>query len=49
MSVNVWVLSLGLALLAQDLSDLKVPLKKSARWIEATRADLVAWWRRQKR
>ena len=45
----MWMPPLGLALQAQDMSELKVPIEKSARWIEATRADLVAWWRRQKR
>ncbi|TXM70068.1 hypothetical protein [Methylobacterium sp. WL120] len=47
--LGLWMLPLGLALLAQDVPGLKVPLERSARWIEATWADLVAWWRRRKR
>ncbi|MCJ2006361.1 hypothetical protein FV232_19180 [Methylobacterium sp. WL30] len=47
--LGLWMLPLGLALLAQDVPWLKVPLEKAARWIERTWAALVAWWRRQKR
>ncbi len=47
--LGLWMLPLGLALLAQDVPGLKVPLEKSARWIAATWNDLVAWWHRQKR
>ena len=46
--LGLWMLPLGLALLAQDVPGLKVPLEKSACWIEATWADLVAWWRRRR-
>lgn len=44
--LGLWMLPLGLALLAQDVPWLKVPLEKAARWIERTWAALVAWWRR---
>lgn len=37
--LGLWMLPLGLALLAQDVPALKVPMEKSARWIERT-------WRR---
>lgn len=47
--LGLWMLPVGLALLAQDVPALKVPLEHSARWIERTWNDLVAWWRRQKR
>ena len=47
--LGLWMLPLGLALLAQDVPWLKVPLEKAARWLERTSAALVAWWRRQKR
>ncbi len=43
--LGLWMLPLGLALLAQDVPGLKVPLEKSARWIEATWAKLKARWR----
>lgn len=45
--LGLWMLPLGLALLAQDVPALKVPLEKSARWIEATWNDVAAWWRRR--
>lgn len=32
--LGLWMLPLGLALLAQDVPALKVPMEKSARWIE---------------
>jgi len=32
--LGLWMLPLGLALLAQDVPGLKVPMEKSARWIE---------------
>ena len=47
--LGLWMLPLGLALLAQDVPGLKVPLERAARWIEATWARLVRWWRRQRR
>lgn len=47
--LGLWMLPLGLALLAQDVPWLKVPLEKSARWIEATWNDLLAWWRRRQK
>ncbi len=43
--LGLWMLPLGLALLAQDVPGLKVPLEKSARWIEATWARLKERWR----
>ncbi|MGV7029943.1 hypothetical protein [Methylobacterium symbioticum] len=43
--LGLWMLPVGLALLAQDVPGLKVPLEKSARWIEATWARLKARWR----
>ncbi len=45
--LGLWMLPLGLALLAQDVPALKVPLEKSARWIEATWASLKARWQRR--
>ena len=44
--LGLWMLPLGLALLAQDVPALKVPLETSARWIAATWNDLLARWRR---
>ena len=32
--LGLWMLPLGLALLAQDVPALKVPMEKAARWIE---------------
>lgn len=46
--LGLWMLPLGLALLAQDVPGLKVPLEKSARWIEATWARLKERWRNRK-
>ena len=43
--LGLWMLPVGLALLAQDVPGLKVPLERSARWIEATWAKLKARWR----
>lgn len=40
--LGLWMLPLGLALLAQDVPGLKVPMEKSARWIERQ-------WRRWRR
>ena len=34
--LGLWMLPLGLALLAQDIPALKVPLERAARWIERT-------------
>ncbi|MGU3540742.1 hypothetical protein [Methylobacterium sp. A54F] len=38
--LGLWMLPLGLALLAQDVPALKPPLEESARWIERTWARL---------
>lgn len=43
--LGLWMLPVGLALLAQDVPSLKVPLEKSARWTEATWARLKERWR----
>ncbi len=47
--LGLWMLPLGLALLAQDVPGLKVPLEKSARWIEATWKRLKERWRNRNR
>ncbi|GJE42621.1 hypothetical protein [Methylobacterium soli] len=41
--LGLWMLPLGLALLAQDVPALKVPMEKAARWIEAKWAQFQAW------
>ncbi len=47
--LGLWMLPVGLALLAQDVPGLKVPLEKSARWIEATWKRLKERWRNRNR
>ncbi len=39
--LGLWMLPLGLALLAQDVPALKIPLEGAARWIERTWARLA--------
>ncbi|KAB1073360.1 hypothetical protein [Methylobacterium planeticum] len=41
--LGLWMLPLGLALLAQDVPVLKVPMERAARWIEAKWAAFQAW------
>ena len=41
--LGLWMLPLGLALLAQDVPALKVPMERAARWIEAKWAQFQAW------
>ncbi|MCJ2036542.1 hypothetical protein [Methylobacterium sp. J-068] len=45
--LGLWMLPVGLALLAQDVPGLKVPLEHAARWIERAWARLVQAWRRR--
>lgn len=45
--LGLWMLPLGLALLAQDVPALKVPLERAARWIERMAARVAAAWRRR--
>ena len=42
--LGLWMLPLGLALLAQDVPALKAPMERAAQWIERQWARLVAWW-----
>ena len=42
--LGLWMLPLGLALLAQDVPALKAPMERAAQWIERRWARLVAWW-----
>ncbi|WP_336487614.1 hypothetical protein [Methylobacterium nigriterrae] len=41
--LGLWMLPLGLALLAQDVPGLKVPMERAARWIETRWARFQAW------
>ena len=43
--LGLWMLPLGLALLAQDVPALKVPLEVCARWCERTWARLARYWK----
>ncbi|PIK68840.1 hypothetical protein CS379_32965 [Methylobacterium frigidaeris] len=42
---GLWMLPLGLALLSEDLPGMKPALERSARWLAAKWARVVAWWR----
>jgi len=42
--LGLWMLPLGLALLAQDVPALKAPMERAAQWIERRCARVVAWW-----
>ncbi|KQT78692.1 hypothetical protein [Methylobacterium sp. Leaf466] len=44
--LGLWMLPVGLALISQDVPGLKVPLERSARWIERTWERLAARWRK---
>lgn len=45
--LGLWMLPVGLALLAQDVPALKVPLEHASRWIERPAGRIATAWRRR--